>query len=80
MHVHIFIEGDPPSNEEAKGPYPTVITNPSGANTLVVQDFTWGKYLGELNVVFNDDGEVISYSGNPILLNSSVLEGKIIPL
>ena len=74
----LFISsGDPPSNEAAKGPYPTVVDNPSGAKTLVVQDYTWGKYLGELNVVFNDNGEVESHSGNPILLDNSVPEGEI---
>ena len=72
-----FFAGDPPSNEKAKGPYPTVITNPSGGTTLVVQDFTWAKYLGELNVVFSENGEVVSYSGNPTLLDSSVPEGNV---
>lgn len=74
-HTDTFLyTGDPPSNEEAKGPYPTVVTNPSGGTTLVVQDFTWAKYLGELDVVFSENGEVVSYSGNPILLDSSVPE------
>ena len=73
----IPFSGDPPSNEVAKGPYPTVIGNPSGGTTLVVQDFTWGKYLGQLNVVFNETGNVVSYSGNPVLLDSTVPEGMI---
>ena len=76
LFMLFIFSGDPPSNEAAKGPYPTVVDNPSGAKTLVVQDYTWGKYLGELNVVFNDNGEVESYSGNPILLDNSVPEGK----
>ena len=70
------MSGTPPSDEEPKGPYPTVITNPSGSETLVVQDFTWGKYLGQLNVEFDGNGDVVSYTGNPILLDSSVAEGK----
>ena len=76
MRHKTIIPGTPPSDEEPKGLYPTVITNPSGSETLVVQDFTWGKYLGELNVVFDDSGDIVSYSGNPILLDSSVAEGK----
>ena len=39
---------------------------------LVVQAFAYGKYLGHLKVDFDDDGHVTSWTGNPILLNSSV--------
>ena len=39
---------------------------------LVVQAFAYGKYLGHLKVDFDDHGHVASWSGNPILLNSSV--------
>ena len=39
---------------------------------LVVQEFAYGKYLGNLKVDFDDNGHVTSWSGNPILLNSSV--------
>ena len=39
---------------------------------LVVQDFAYGKYLGKLKVDFDADGEVIKWSGNPILLDNSV--------
>lgn len=74
-HTDTFLyTGTPPSDEEPKGPYPTVVTNPSGSQTLVVQDFTWGKYLGQLNVEFDNSGNVVSYTGNPILLDSSVAE------
>ena len=38
----------------------------------VVQAFAYGKYLGYLKVDFDDKGHVTSWTGNPILLNSSV--------
>ena len=53
------------------------MTNPSGSDTLIVQDFTWAKYLGQLNVEFDSNGDVVSYTGNPILLDSSVAEGTV---
>ncbi|EDV25256.1 uncharacterized protein TRIADDRAFT_57018 [Trichoplax adhaerens] len=74
-HTDTFLyTGTPPSNEVPVGPYPTVI-NPSynsSRKVLVVQDFYFGKYLGDLQVVFDNFGEVKSYGGNPILLNSSI--------
>ncbi|CAH1776835.1 unnamed protein product [Owenia fusiformis] len=58
--------------EVIEGPYPTVVTQASGNQVVVVQDYFYGKYLGYLNLEFNDEGIVTSYSGNPILLNGSI--------
>ena len=44
----------------------------NGKKCLVVQDFAYGKYLGHLNVTFSAAGDVISWSGNPILLDHTV--------
>ena len=38
---------------------------------LAVQDFAYGKYLGHIKVVFDDKGNIKSWKGNPILLNST---------
>lgn len=64
--------------------YPIVVRpdhDPS-ATVLVVQDYTFGKYLGRLDIVFDDDGNIVEYEGNPIFLDESVeqgMEGKKIP-
>jgi len=42
----------------------------------VVQAYAYGKYLGYLNVTFDEKGNVVEAVGNPILLDSSVPEGK----
>ena len=55
--------------------YPTVVTRDDG-KALVVQCFMWAKYLCELHVTFDDEGQVVNYSGNPWLLNSTVLPGE----
>ena len=57
------------SNERAEGPYPTMINN-----TAIVQAYAYGKYLGELNVTFDDTGEVISATGEPLLMDAGVTE------
>ncbi|WP_296425209.1 bifunctional metallophosphatase/5'-nucleotidase [Yoonia sp.] len=55
--------------EGAKGPYPTMV----GA-TAIVQAYAYGKFLGELNVTFNDQGEITEASGQPISLDGTVAE------
>ena len=58
-------------SDRAKGPYPTVVNG-----TQIVQAYAYGKYLGELSVVFNDDGEIMSASGEPITIDGSVNENS----
>jgi len=57
------------TNDRAKGPYPTMV-----GDTAVVQAYAYGKYLGELSVVFDDDGKIKSATGEPILIDGSVPE------
>lgn len=76
-HTDTFLyTGDPPSTEKPYGPYPIVVTpdgDPQG-QCLVVQDYTFGKYLGYLEVIFDDNGKVKRFSGNPILLDDSIAQ------
>lgn len=44
----------------------------------MVQDYAFGKYLGFLQVEFDDNGKVTNYGGNPILLNNSIAESGLI--
>ena len=68
--------GNPPSREKPKGDYPTVVKQDSGDEVLVVQAFAYGKYLGFLQVEFDDAGKVTSWTGQPILLDNSVEQGE----
>ncbi|KAL4233402.1 5'-nucleotidase [Mactra antiquata] len=78
-HTNTFLyNGAPPSNEKAAGPYPVEIDQPSGGKGLVVQDFMWGKYLGYINLTFDDNGVVTNYAGNPILLDGTTAEDAVI--
>ncbi len=68
-HSHTLLSNTDP---EALGPYPTLVKNPSGRDVPIVQAKSYSKYLGELKVTFDDDGNVIKSEGAPILLDSSV--------
>ena len=75
--VFFLSVGDAPSNEEAKGSYPVLVqTSTPGVSVLVVQSYAYGKYLGNLHLTFDDDGKVIEYHGNPVLLDASVPQGR----
>ena len=55
--------------ERAVGPYPVMV-----GDTAVVQAYAYGKFLGELNVTFDDAGTIISATGEPIIIDGSVAE------
>ena len=57
------------SQERAVGPYPTEVNG-----VRIVQAYAYGKFLGELNVTFNDAGEIIEHSGDLVVLDGTVEE------
>lgn len=59
-----------------EGEYPTVVDRGDGRFGLVVQDYWFGKFLGFLQVNFSKTGDVLNWTGNPILLDSSIDEDK----
>ena len=78
--MRIVDTGEAPSNDQPVGPYPVVIQGPSGGHVLVVQEYTYGKYLGRLDLTFDENGHVTKWGGNPILLNASIPEGRCVLL
>ncbi|KAJ8023885.1 5'-nucleotidase [Holothuria leucospilota] len=76
-HSDTFLySGTPPTDDVVIGPYPTIIIpeNSPEDQVLVVQDFTFAKFLGFLQVTFDESGKIISHNGNPILLDETVDE------
>ncbi|XP_067674621.1 5'-nucleotidase-like [Haliotis asinina] len=74
-HDNTFLyTGQQPSNEEPEGEYPHVVTQSGGAKVLVVQDYAYGKYLGDLQVTFDPEGVITSWGGNPILLDNNTAQ------
>ncbi|WP_264210068.1 bifunctional metallophosphatase/5'-nucleotidase [Leisingera thetidis] len=55
------------TSEKAAGPYPTVVNG-----VQIVQAYAYGKFLGELNVTFDDAGNVISAEGEPLIMDAAV--------
>lgn len=73
-HSHTPL-GDMPN---AQGDYPTVITSPAGEPVLIVSAWEWGRYLGRLDVTFDDMGVVQSFEGSPIFIDVNVAEDPAI--
>ena len=57
------------TDEDAQGPYPTMV-----GDTAVVQAYAYGKFLGEMNVTFDDAGVITEATGEPILIDGAVVE------
>lgn len=56
-------------DEDAAGLYPTMV-----GDTAIVQAYAYGKFLGELNVTFDDAGMIVEASGSPLLIDGTVPE------
>lgn len=67
-HTHTLLSN---TVKDAAGPYPTWSDNPGGYKVPVVQAYQYSKYLGDLKVVFDDNGVVKEASGEPILMDKA---------
>jgi 5'-nucleotidase len=67
-HSHTLLSN---TAEGAAGPYPTMV-----GNVPIVQAYAYGKFLGELNVTFDDAGNVTEAAGEPLLIDASVTEDE----
>ena len=72
-HSHTLLSN---TVDGAAGPYPVLVQNPAGQQVPIVQAYAYGKYLGEIEIVFDGAGNVISANGEPILLDASVAADK----
>jgi 5'-nucleotidase/UDP-sugar diphosphatase len=68
-HSHTLLHN---TDDAAAGPYPTMVENPGGYQVPVVQAASYSKYLGELEVTFDENGVVTAASGDPILLDATI--------
>ncbi|KAG0249487.1 hypothetical protein BG011_009260 [Mortierella polycephala] len=73
-HSHSYL-GDP-KNPLYQGPYPTVVKDLGGDNTLIVQAYCWGRYIGNLDVSFNPEGKIVSWAGAPVLVENTITADK----
>lgn len=72
-HTNTFLyNGKEPDIEVPSGLYPTVVKQPSGRKVYVVQAYAYTKYLGNLSIDFDSQGEIENIIGSPILVDSSI--------
>ena len=67
-HTHTYLSN---SLKPSQGPYPTMVNG-----VAIVHAWPFGNTLGELNVIFDDDGNLISAVGDQIRLDDSVAEDE----
>ncbi len=65
-HSHTLLSN---TNDRAAGAYPMDVNG-----VPIVQAYAYGKYLGELNVTFDDAGAVTAISGEPVVIDASITE------
>lgn len=65
-HTNTFLSN---TSDRAEGPYPTMV-----GQTAIVSAYAYGKFLGELNVTFDDDGNITEAKGEPLIMDAGVSE------
>ncbi|XP_021942386.1 apyrase-like isoform X2 [Zootermopsis nevadensis] len=74
-HSHSFLfSGTPPTGDYPVDSYPVIVEHPGGHKVLIVQAYAYSKYVGNISVWFDDEGEYIAWEGSPILLDYSIPE------
>ncbi len=68
-HSHTYFSVADPDRQAA---YPTWISNPEGTMVPIVQAYAYSKYLGHLELTFDDAGNVVWAEGDTMLLDASV--------
>ncbi|PTX57108.1 5'-nucleotidase [Litoreibacter ponti] len=61
------------TQERAVDVYPVMV-----GDTAIVQAYAYGKFLGELNVTFDDAGKITEAKGEPLLIDGTVPEDETI--
>ena len=75
-HSHSLLSN---TDAKAEGPYPTMVDNPDGYKVPVTQAASYSKYLGEFQIVFDDNGVVKSAKGDPLFLDKSIKDHTLLP-
>jgi 5'-nucleotidase / UDP-sugar diphosphatase len=65
-HTNTYLSN---TSDKAEGPYPTMV-----GQTAIVSAYAYGKFLGELNVIFDDAGGIVTATGEPLIMDAGVIE------
>lgn len=78
-HSHTFmytVENETmtsPGPDKIQAEYPAVVEQDNGHRVLIVQASAFLKYVGDLTVYFDRNGELVHWSGAPIYLDSDIV-------
>ena len=75
-HSHTLLGDFREEGLKYSGNYPTMIKRKSGEQTCVVQAWQYSKTLGQINIIFDTKGRLLSCKGNPELLLGSQIKVK----
>jgi 5'-nucleotidase len=67
-HSHTLLSNQ---SDRAAGPYPTMVNG-----VAIVQAYAYGRFLGELNVTFDDAGTLVAAVGEPLVMDATVTEDE----
>ncbi len=70
-HSHTYLSASDPKRA---GAYPTWASQEDGTLVPVVQAYAYSKYVGHLELTFDDDGNLVYAGGDTIVLDASVEE------
>jgi 5'-nucleotidase len=71
-HSYLFSGSDSQGPDTPVSDYPTVVRQENGKEVLIVQASAYTKYLGNITLYFNENGEIQSYEGAPIFLANNI--------
>jgi 5'-nucleotidase len=70
-HSHTYLSASDPKRA---GAYPTWASQADGTLVPVAQAYAYSKYVGHLELTFDDDGKLVYAGGDTIVLDASVEE------
>ena len=70
-HSHTYLSASDPDRQ---GAYPTFVSQEDGTLVPVVQAYAYSKYVGHLELNFDEEGNLTYAAGDTILLDASVDE------
>lgn len=77
-HSHYFLYTGPnaPGPDKVIDDYPVVVTQSDGHKVLIIATSEYLKYVGNLTVYFDAEGNVDSWQGAPIFMDSNLPKGS----
>lgn len=74
-HSHTLLSN---TDENAQGPYPTPIQSPSLEPVLIVQAGSYNRYIGCLDVIFDENGIATYWTGDTYYMDNTIPEDEAV--